>query len=604
MAISAPTEISGCVGWFDGADEDTITDSSGDATNWENKGSGGDVFQSSSGAYPQTGTDTINGLNVLSFNGSSQYFTRADALGFTGSPAITVFIVGKPDGSGGNQREIQIGSGANGAGISFSQTDNGMRYNNGNALFDTSTNDGSTAYVTCWTRQSGSQYHTTSDITCREGGGETPLTQTSGGGTATSVPNLSDDKFEIGAGVFNVGEARDYYAGLIAEVIIFNRVLSDAELNQVGNYIAAKWGVTWVSWGAIEAAVDFAVTSALAAARTKIVGASAAIGLSKQMSPGRVKSTEAALLAAVTNTEALLATAILEPTIGVAAALNAAVGAVSDVAASLNLGTVAGIDLDVGFIRDANIDFSVDTLAGFASQISAQVSAVLGVTSDLSLNRAVIVDRTISLATQMTALKTRSADYAGVAEMNVAAGITANKSAVYEATLSVASAIQLAALRGLSLQAQCSVSTNLAAAAQPAKVVTATADVASSAGLVSSTIASLETAIAEAIECQDVSVVTVDYLSQVALDLVPEASVSAVGNYIAATAFSIETIMGAVRTALIRAGIDVAHIDRVSSLTAEVALNFRTPDGRSVTVEVRGKTVTVEPRGKTVSIRN
>lgn len=69
--------------WWDASDEDTITDSGGDVSQWDDKSPvGDDLLQPTGSAQPVTGTRNINGLNAIDFNGTSHQmnFTLLDML--------------------------------------------------------------------------------------------------------------------------------------------------------------------------------------------------------------------------------------------------------------------------------------------------------------------------------------------------------------------------------------------------------------------------------------------------------------------------------------------------------------------------------------------
>jgi hypothetical protein len=54
--------------WLDASDATTITESGGDVSQWDNKGSKPDFSQGTSADQPTTGVATLNGLNVIDFN--------------------------------------------------------------------------------------------------------------------------------------------------------------------------------------------------------------------------------------------------------------------------------------------------------------------------------------------------------------------------------------------------------------------------------------------------------------------------------------------------------------------------------------------------------
>lgn len=77
--------------WFDAADTSTITASSGAVSQWNDKsGNGRHVSQATSAAQPTTGTNTQNGLNVITFDGGDWLRTSAE----TTNSVATIFGVG------------------------------------------------------------------------------------------------------------------------------------------------------------------------------------------------------------------------------------------------------------------------------------------------------------------------------------------------------------------------------------------------------------------------------------------------------------------------------------------------------------------------------
>lgn len=66
--VFTPGDISPAL-WLDASDTSTITASSGDISQWNNKGSLGNFTQATGAVQPKTGVTTLNGLNVVDFAG-------------------------------------------------------------------------------------------------------------------------------------------------------------------------------------------------------------------------------------------------------------------------------------------------------------------------------------------------------------------------------------------------------------------------------------------------------------------------------------------------------------------------------------------------------
>jgi hypothetical protein len=72
-----PADLTSLVAWYDMSDASTITSSSGAVSQVDDKsGQGNHVTQTSSDHKPTTGTVTLNGLNVLAFDGNA-WLSRA-----------------------------------------------------------------------------------------------------------------------------------------------------------------------------------------------------------------------------------------------------------------------------------------------------------------------------------------------------------------------------------------------------------------------------------------------------------------------------------------------------------------------------------------------
>lgn len=211
----SPLDLPSLVGWYDASDTATITDSGGEVSQWDDKANGYHLTQSTAGLKPTTGTRTINGLNVLDFDGS-------DNLRRTTTPSTTVpfmvYVVFFADSAAGCIFDGIYGP-ADKVRLYYSGSTWHI-YNGSNPL---SSGDGSSGAVHQWSLLFNS--------------GNAAQIWKDGSSLATSSIVGS-----YGFGGINVGrDANDSNAfnGAIAELII-----SDSSDDQalVESYLKAKWG--------------------------------------------------------------------------------------------------------------------------------------------------------------------------------------------------------------------------------------------------------------------------------------------------------------------------------------------------------------------------
>jgi len=236
-----PTQITGCSLWLDAADSSTITQTSGNISQWADKSIS--ALTATAVNSPTVVANVQNGFPGISFNGSTQYFNLGNNLNM-GANQLYIFVVSK-----------------------FNSTADG-------AIVGKSLYGGATGRYSL----------------LRVGGILNPLIQGTGGGndsgvnsdtnTSTRLLNMVWDRstiilYQNGTSVFSVGlsEAANvtngfslligayqnssggtppvaglYMNGYIHEILIYftptNSPLSSTQRQQVEGYLAQKWGLT------------------------------------------------------------------------------------------------------------------------------------------------------------------------------------------------------------------------------------------------------------------------------------------------------------------------------------------------------------------------
>ena len=236
VTATGPIPMTGLAGWWDAADIATITSSAGAVSQWNDK-SGGNrhVVQATAAAKPTTGTATRNGKNVLVFDGGD-VLTYAGATGVN-SATVTVFAV------------VAETTMINSCGILVAYHPGQNDYAGAQTFsFET----GGTAYRPLVTRNGASaQIPRTVAVPFSvytaglEGDGQIRIWE--GGVAGTTVVSAGafgtiDGGWIIGGRYFSGAiQAGNRLNGQIAEVIVYDRVLTAPERSQVESYLTTKW---------------------------------------------------------------------------------------------------------------------------------------------------------------------------------------------------------------------------------------------------------------------------------------------------------------------------------------------------------------------------
>jgi len=227
-----PTSITGCALWLDGADPagNGVVPGTGTLATWVDKSGNG--FNASSQLTAATSTqNAVNGLNSISFNGTSRYLTSVTGFNNT---AYTIFVVQYTTsitgagGSSGYQRTVH---GSTGNQYVFIGTLNG----------NVATFSGSGSAWNDVAANSTNVYnYNSSRIVCMQVSGSVLSPYTDGSSQTTKTGTTgSFSSFYIG----NDNANTQPWYGFISEIIIYNSAFGNTQRQQVEAYLAQKWGL-------------------------------------------------------------------------------------------------------------------------------------------------------------------------------------------------------------------------------------------------------------------------------------------------------------------------------------------------------------------------
>lgn len=225
-----PASISGLALWIDPSDSSTVTSSGGKASIVSDKtGNGNNAVQADTNKQPAYGSRTIGGRNCLDFDAVDDTIdvTLASIASLTNG-ASTVFCVAKRDAGSIFRSLVGVSSGA-AQRFGFYQ--------------DSSIGGGHLGFIHAanFSQPKVGTLDTNTRVLCGFRSGTTVGFYLNNGET---VSNSSGVNFTLAT--LNIGQGANS-DGAVGEILIYNRLLTTSEINQVGAYLAAKWGISWVN---------------------------------------------------------------------------------------------------------------------------------------------------------------------------------------------------------------------------------------------------------------------------------------------------------------------------------------------------------------------
>jgi len=221
-----PTNLTDCQMWLK-ADAGVQTDGSGNITNWVDQSSGGnDAANATTTECPKLTGSALNGITTLHFDGTD------DKLNFNGeiltNTDYTVFVVeGRTSAQDNNYFMRGTTTGGEAANKNMHL---GYRYNS--SLTHAQYSNDYDMPVDEYTSQKFNLYAFDLD-SAQTRGKHTWLNGSLWGSKTNDIPLISYD----GASIGGTGD----YLGDIAEVIIYDRALSEVERSKVERYLAGKY---------------------------------------------------------------------------------------------------------------------------------------------------------------------------------------------------------------------------------------------------------------------------------------------------------------------------------------------------------------------------
>jgi len=258
ILLSDPRTIPGNILWLDANDVDgnfTTGGSFTDGTQWKDKSSASNAsaHQITSANTPSINVNNLNGLNVVTFDGNDYMDIDSGAFGMLrNTTGATVFAVARPTATPtqGGHRVFMVSTGDNSAssraGFNFFDSfgtsiggigDAGLagRRLDADGYQRINGGDVTLGQFSIWAGEF--DYANGAISLYQDGALATTVSSFQTAGNTSDTDSLN---IRIGADA-SLTNARGFFTGDLAELIVYDRVLTDSERALVEQYLSAKW---------------------------------------------------------------------------------------------------------------------------------------------------------------------------------------------------------------------------------------------------------------------------------------------------------------------------------------------------------------------------
>lgn len=232
-----PTDISGLALWLDAADAATITQAAGAVSQWDDKSTESNHFTQPTGAnQPTTASRTVNGRNALDFI-ANDFMIGPAGLYNINQVNNTFFAVFGQDTTG----NISFFDGKQAA---FSNRIYGLRIDATGTRFSFINGNYGNDALLIRTYDANPHIHVGRRSALGANGVQFYHDGTVAATLGFGAANSALDSIIMGK---NLGGSFDFMDGPVCEVLIYRGTITDAQINTIGTYLAAKWGITWTN---------------------------------------------------------------------------------------------------------------------------------------------------------------------------------------------------------------------------------------------------------------------------------------------------------------------------------------------------------------------
>lgn len=241
-ALFSPTDISSLSFWIDASDARTITQSSNQVSQWNDKSANAyNLSQATSANMPLTNQATKNGLNVISFDGINDRISNASSDLFRNVSGWSVFVVTQilaPTSACRPWGKYVPGGAGNLTKSSFQSNRSASQYSSLARRLDADASNNvvsSTNTSNAWVLLGQICNFTAGTHTLRI---NKSVANSGSIGTGTSS--------NTAGGIITAGARSDgaeFMEGYVAEVVAYNKNLSSDETSLIESYLTSKWGL-------------------------------------------------------------------------------------------------------------------------------------------------------------------------------------------------------------------------------------------------------------------------------------------------------------------------------------------------------------------------